>query len=276
MLISVQQGTRGNTDGKYACLVPNRATRNQHPLHFAYRGMGNMRKFLYIWMLELDGAANQRHKIMETDRKWIVVRIDGKLAGISRDFDKLAEISSIVAREHKNAAKKSKAKKPKKLEQETEMKYREICAKTVSFEELMEIKKSARWEDFILFGTEFQKKVWRKLWELTCTTTEESPSKQQRLLSYSDFADLCNNRSGVRAVAHAIGLNPLPIIIPCHLVVPKEAIDRIREIQRKAESTIFKGADLCHNSILNDNAIDFGEYAYGKSLKRRLISMDMI
>lgn len=235
-----------------------------------------MRKFLYIWKLELDGAANQRHKIMETDRKWIVVRIDGKLAGISRDFDKLAEISAIVAQEHKNAAKKSKAKKQKKQEQQTEMKYGEICAKTVSFEEILELKKSARWEDFMLFGTEFQKKVWKKLWELASHATAEDSSKKQQLLSYSDFADLCNNRSGVRAVAHAIGLNPLPIIIPCHLVVPKEAIDRIREIQRKAESTIFKGEDLCHNSILNDNAIDFGEYAFGKILKRRLISMDMM
>ena len=216
-----------------------------------------MRKFLYIWKLELDGAANQRHKIMETDRKWIVVRIDGKLAGISRDFDKLAEISAIVAQEHKNAAKKSKAKKQKKQEQQTEMKYGEICAKTVSFEEILELKKSARWEDFMLFGTEFQKKVWKKLWELASHATAE-------------------DSSGVRAVAHAIGLNPLPIIIPCHLVVPKEAIDRIREIQRKAESTIFKGEDLCHNSILNDNAIDFGEYAFGKILKRRLISMDMM
>lgn len=213
---------------------------------------------------------------METDRKWIVIRIDGKLAGISRDFDRLAEISAIIAHEHKNATRNSKGKKPKKLAQETEMTYAEISARTVCFEEILELKKSAKWEDFILFGTEFQKKVWRKLWELTCPAGTEAISKKQHLLSYSDFADLCNNRSGVRAVAHAIGLNPLPIIIPCHLVIPKEAIDRIREIQRKAESTIFKGEDLCQSSILSDNAIDFGEYAFGKPLKRRLISMDIM
>jgi hypothetical protein len=65
------------------------------------------------------------------------------------------------------------------------------------------------------------------------------------------------------------------VIIPCHLVVPKEAIDRIREIQRRAETTIFKGEDLCQRSILNDNSIDFGEYALGKTLKRRLISMQI-
>ena len=29
---------------------------------------------------------------METDRKWVVVRIDGKIAAISTDYRKLAEI----------------------------------------------------------------------------------------------------------------------------------------------------------------------------------------
>jgi hypothetical protein len=38
---------------------------------------------------------------METDRKWIVIRIDGKLAGISRDYDRLAEISARIAEEYR-------------------------------------------------------------------------------------------------------------------------------------------------------------------------------
>ena len=98
---------------------------------------------------------------------------------------------------------------------------------------------------------------------------------RSRILSYSDFAELCENKSGVRAVAHAIGLNPIPIIIPCHLVVPKEAIDKIREIQKRAESTIFKGEDLSMKAILEDPGIDFGEYALGHDLKKTLISMDL-
>ena len=96
-----------------------------------------------------------------------------------------------------------------------------------------------------------------------------------RILSYSDFAELCENKAGVRAVAHAIGLNPIPIIIPCHLVVPKESIDKIREIQTKAQSTIFKGQDLSIKAILEDSTIDFGEYAFGRKLKKTLISMDL-
>ena len=70
-------------------------------------------------------------------------------------------------------------------------------------------------------------------------------------------------------------LNPVSVIIPCHLVIPKESIDKMQEIRKKAESTIFKGDDLCLNSILNDSSIDFGEYALGRRLKRELIIKEM-
>ena len=272
---------------------------------------------------------------METDRNWIVVRVDGKLAGISRDYGRLAEITAEIAHKYDLARKRQKSKAEKSAVKSGQkatgrpsqaglqiiaLPHGEITATAVRFEDILEMRQTARWEDLMLFGTDFQKRVWKKLWELTTSpgqsetsgpqknyeprTAEESEpgkdastdtivdsreaqrndvgareasdgSKSVRLLSYSDFAELCENRAGVRPVAHAIALNPLPIIIPCHLVVPKEAIDRIKEIQRRAESTIFKGEDLCQRSILNDNAIDFGEYALGKDLKRRLISMQM-
>lgn len=203
----------------------------------------------------------QKLKFMETDRKWIVVRIDGKLAGISRDFDRLAEISARIAEAQKQ-----------KGQQTAISPYQEICATSVDFDQVWKLKQSTCWDDLMLFGTDFQKKVWKKLWELT---HPGKGSKTAKLLSYSDFADLCKNRAGVRAVAHAVGLNPLPVLIPCHLIVPKEAIDRILDIQKKAESTIFKGEDLCHTSILKDNSIDFGEYALGKEMKRNLIAKEI-
>ena len=215
---------------------------------------------------------------METDRKWIVVRVDGKLAGISQDYGRLAEISAYISQRYNEGEKRRGAKLKKVDQQKAALPYGEITAKAVTFEEVLELRQTARWENLMLFGTDFQKRVWKKLWDLAHDQNEndvEYKTESIKLLSYSDFAELCQNRAGVRPVAHAIALNPLPTIIPCHLVVPKEAIDRIKEIQRKAESTIFKGEDLCHTSILNDNAIDFGEYALGKRLKRRLISMDM-
>ena len=126
------------------------------------------------------------------------------------------------------------------------------------------LRRTTSWDDLLIFGTDFQKRVWKRLWDLD----------RRNLVSYTSFAELCENRAGVRAVAHAIGLNPVAIIIPCHLVVPKEAIDKIADIKKKAEATIFKGDDLCMESLLKDTSIDFGEYSLGNALKRRLIQME--
>lgn len=191
----------------------------------------------------------QRQETMETERKWIIVRIDGKIAAVSADYRMLASITARLAQK--------------------DVHYNEISATTASFEQVWNLRKEVCWEDLLLFGTDFQKSVWRRLYDLT--HSENKPD----LISYSDFAELCQNRAGVRAVAHAIGLNPVSVIIPCHLVIPKESIDKMQEIRKKAESTIFKGDDLCLNSILNDSSIDFGEYALGRRLKRELIIKEM-
>ena len=206
-----------------------------------------MCKFLYIWEL-------QTLKTMETDRKWIIVRIDGKIAAISTDYRQLAAISARLAKDPKQ-------------------KFGEITASSAGFEEIWKLRQEAAWEDLHLYGTDFQKKVWKKLFDLT-HQEDGRAEHDKRLISYSDFAELCQNRAGVRAVAHAIGLNPIAVIIPCHLVIPKESIDKMREINRKAESTIFKGDDLCLSSILKEKGIDFGEYALGRKLKRELIQLE--
>ena len=192
---------------------------------------------------------------MGTDRKWIVVRIDGKIASISTDYRQLAAITAKLA-----LTTAADAKAYKGIAADTES----ICAETVTFEEVWNLRHSTAWDDLMLFGTDFQKRVWKKLWEL----------ERCNLVSYTAFAELCENKAGVRAVAHAIGLNPVSVIIPCHLVVPKEAIDKIGDIKKKAEATIFKGDDLCMESLLKDTSIDFGEYSRGNDLKRRLIQME--
>ena len=190
---------------------------------------------------------------MDTDRKWVVVRIDGQIAAISTDYAALAAISARLAQQKSPA-------------------YRKITAETVGFEEVWDLRVKAGWNDMVLFGTEFQKKVWKRLFDLT--HEEDGSPKTPSLISYSDFADLCQNKAGVRAVAHAIGLNPIAVAIPCHLVIPKESIDYIKGIQEKAQSTIFKGDDLCINSLLREKGIDFGEYALGKKLKKWLIQLE--
>ena len=282
---------------------------------------------------------------MDADRKWVIVRIDGKIAAISTDYRLLASISAGLSAGSHIYKDRNKGGRTRQKTEGVPL-YREITAVTVGFEEVWKLRQELKWEDMMLYGTDFQKAVWRKLWELTHhrmdgdemngakgvgeetaeryggeiaeeierETAEEGQDQQAtdgdevhgakgvgegtakrcigetaegvggkiaeeqpeaRLISYSDFAGLCSNRTGVRAVAHAIGLNPVSIVIPCHLVIPKESINKITDIQKKAESTIFKGDDLCLNSILNDSSIDFGEYSHGRELKRMLIRKEL-
>ena len=201
---------------------------------------------------QMDFVMDHYQKMVENTQKWIIVRIDGKVAAISTGYAALAAIAERLA-------------------QQKGVAHRSISAETVGFDEIWRLRENAVWEDFMLFGTTFQKKVWRKLHELT----HSEDGQKARLLSYSDFAELCQNRAGVRAVAHAIGKNPISVIIPCHLVIPKESIDKIVQIHKKAESTIFKGEDLCRDSLLRDKSIDFGEYSLGRDLKRELIIREL-
>ena len=197
---------------------------------------------------------------METDRKWIIVRIDGKIAAISTDYRLLAEITARIA---------SPTKPGKKANQKNSLPYQKISAEAADFDEVWKLRQEASWDELLLFGTDFQKRVWRKLYDLTHL------EDKTRLISYSDFAELCQNRAGVRAVAHAISLNPVSVVIPCHLVIPKESIDKMKEINKKAEATIFKGVDLCLSSILKNETIDFGNYALGPAMKRKLIGLEL-
>jgi hypothetical protein len=89
-------------------------------------------------------------------------------------------------------------------------------------------------------------------------------------MSYTEFAALCGNPEGVRAVAHAVACNPVIFIIPCHLIIPKESMDKIALIRADAQATLFKGADL---DVLR--AVDCGEYAPGKALKREMITLSL-
>ena len=97
---------------------------------------------------------------MDTDRKWIVVRIDGKLAGISRDYGRLADISARIANEYGHSEKTTAAKKTarkKSAPRKEALPYGEVTATAVSFDEVLALKKTVRWEDMMLFGTDFQK-----------------------------------------------------------------------------------------------------------------------
>ena len=73
----------------------------------------------------------------------------------------------------------------------------------------------------------------------------------------------------MRAVAHAVGLNPVAVIIPCHLIIPKESLERLHGLEE--ENGLFKWETL----YMVDKTVDYGEYALGAALKRRLIQIHM-
>jgi methylated-DNA-[protein]-cysteine S-methyltransferase len=58
-------------------------------------------------------------------------------------------------------------------------------------------------------GTEFEKKVWGELKKIPYGKT----------VSYKLIAQKAGNIKAFRAVGRIIGLNPVPIIIPCHRVI---------------------------------------------------------
>jgi len=62
-----------------------------------------------------------------------------------------------------------------------------------------------------LQGTQFQQSVWQALRKLQYGQT----------VSYTDIAERIGKPKSVRAVATAIGANPVLILVPCHRVVAK-------------------------------------------------------
>ncbi len=61
----------------------------------------------------------------------------------------------------------------------------------------------------LLLGTPFQQTVWQALRTIPYGTT----------LTYRQFAQRLHHESALRAIAHAIGQNPLSIILPCHRII---------------------------------------------------------
>lgn len=62
---------------------------------------------------------------------------------------------------------------------------------------------------FLLAGTPFQQRVWNALLEIPCGVVE----------SYQDLANRLHLPKAVRAVANAVGANPISPLIPCHRVI---------------------------------------------------------
>lgn len=76
-------------------------------------------------------------------------------------------------------------------------------------EEYFEAKRKSFDVSLALNGTNFQQKVWQQLQHIQYGQT----------ITYSELATRLGDPQKARAVAGANGLNPIPIIIPCHRVI---------------------------------------------------------
>ena len=97
-------------------------------------------------------------------------------------------------------------------------------------------------KDFLhLEGTEFQKKVWRKMTEIPFGIT----------ISYSELASLVENPKAVRSIGSICGKNPCEILIPCHRIVGKESVGGFRNgVEMKKTLLDFeKKTILCEKEI---------------------------
>ncbi len=59
-------------------------------------------------------------------------------------------------------------------------------------------------------GTEFQRTVWQRLLKV----------QYGSVTTYGEIAKKIGKRDAARAVGNAVAANPLPIIVPCHRVLP--------------------------------------------------------
>lgn len=65
--------------------------------------------------------------------------------------------------------------------------------------------------DIVLEGTDFQMDVWARIQKIPFGST----------MTYGEVAQKIGRKYAAQAVGRAVGINPVPIVIPCHRVVPK-------------------------------------------------------
>ncbi len=189
------------------------------------------------------------------DIKWTVTRVDGKISAVSPDWRGLQRTAKWLSAAAGDFSPKTGIKTP----------LQEVSTQILTMAELQGLSRSLTLDDLLLLGTDFQKEIWTELFKLT-HPVQQAPG----IFSYSEFAARCGKSNGLRAVAHAIALNPVNYIIPCHLIVPLDTLRRIEAAYEAAMDTIFEGRDL-----YVFGAFDMGDYSLGKDIKSGLIALDM-
>lgn len=178
--------------------------------------------------------------------EWIMVKVDGKIVSVSDGYDFLVGFLQNLS--------EGDTPSPK-----------DIHVRSLTSEQLLALSDSVKWEDFGLSGTPFRLSVWKAVFSITHGPDGLIPP---RLVSYSELAAaIGKGEKACRAVASAVGDNPIAVLIPCHLVIP---LDSNRRVDEKV-SNIFQWKGL----YMMDKYIDYGDYRYGRDRKRELIRLHM-
>ena len=80
----------------------------------------------------------------------------------------------------------------------------------LQLEEYLRGRRTAFDVPILLHGTAFQRAVWARLAKIPYGTT----------VTYGSLAAAMGRPRSARAVGQAVGANPIPLVIPCHRVLP--------------------------------------------------------
>ena len=105
------------------------------------------------------GIPRKKHRTMDDTPDWIVSTIDDKIVSVSLDYLIFANIAKTISRLPAGS-------------------ISEIRCTKVPAEEILRMSRTMQWESLRLFGSDFQKMVWKKLFDLT------HPYPQEGLLSF--------------------------------------------------------------------------------------------
>ena len=94
----------------------------------------------------------------KTENEWIVTRVDGRIASVSMTYAHLASIAGKIA-------------------QQSPALVASVSTEKISTSDLVELAKATGWEDLVLYGSSFQKKVWEKLFSLNHSDGNYSPQR---------------------------------------------------------------------------------------------------
>lgn len=109
-------------------------------------------------------------------------------------------------------------------------------------------------------GTDLQIRVWQELLRIPYGA----------VISYEELAKRAGKPKAVRAVASAVGKNPLYILIPCHRVLPKSGVAALAAISK----TPFKTSSGAPLKTMQH--IDVGEFALGADIKEALLQIENV